>query len=111
MMLSVWDCGWKLWKKKGEGNPVLYFKEQGEDDEDVPHFTKNDFCLIIMTQFQSEMFLKFGNDKVCIDGTHGLNSYNFQLYSLVIVDEYGNGFPWIIFFTIYTLFILIDYVL
>jgi len=87
----------RLWveamKKKGEGNPVLYFKEQGEDDEDVPHFTKNDFCLIIMTQFQSEMFLKFGNDKVCIDGTHGLNSYNFQLYSLVIVDEYGNGFP------------------
>jgi len=59
---------------------ILYFKEQGEDDDDVPHFTKNDFCLIIMTQFQSEMFLKFGKDKVCIDGTHGLNSYNFQLY-------------------------------
>ncbi|KAE9523853.1 hypothetical protein AGLY_015741 [Aphis glycines] len=87
----------RLWvedmKKKGENNPILYFKEQGENDENVPHFSKNDFCLIIMTQFQSEMFLKFGNDKVCIDGTHGLNSYNFQLYSLVIVDEYGNGFP------------------
>jgi len=84
----------RLWveamKKKGEGNPVLYFK--GQDDDNIPHFSKNDFCLIIMTQFQSEMFLKFGKDKVCADGTHGLNSYNFQLYSLVVVDEYGNGF-------------------
>lgn len=87
----------RLWveamKKKGEDNPVLYFKEQEEDDDNVPHFSKNDFCLIIMTQFQSKMFLKFGKDKVCIHGTHGLNSYNFQLYSLVVVDEYGNGIP------------------
>jgi len=46
-----------------------------------------------MTQFQSELFLKFGYDKICIDGTHGLNRYNFQLYSLVVVDEYGNSYP------------------
>jgi len=39
------------------------------------------------------MFLKFGKDKICIDGKHGLNSYNFQLYSLIVVDKYGNGFP------------------
>jgi len=36
--------------KKGEDNPVLYFK--GQDDDNIPHFSKNDFCLIIMTQFQ-----------------------------------------------------------
>ena len=38
-----------------------------------------------MTQFQSELVLKFGNDKICIDGTHGLNGYNFQLYSIVVI--------------------------
>lgn len=47
-------------KTKGEYNPILYFKQQGDIDENVSHFTKDDFCLIIMTQFQSEMFLLFG---------------------------------------------------
>ncbi|KAE9523181.1 hypothetical protein AGLY_016414 [Aphis glycines] len=63
----------RLWveemKKKGNSNPVLYYKPQGSIDSTVPHFT------------------------VCIDGTHGLNGYNFQLYTIVIVDEYGNGYP------------------
>lgn len=43
-----------------------------------------------MTQFQSEMPLKFRKDKICNYGTHGLNNYNFQLYSIVVVDEYEN---------------------
>lgn len=87
----------RLWveemKKKGNLNPVLYYKHQGSIDSTVPHFTVNDFCLIIMTPLQSELFIKFGNDKVCIDGTHGLNGYSFQLYTIVVVDEYGNGYP------------------
>uniref|UniRef100_A0A2S2QF98 ZSWIM1/3 RNaseH-like domain-containing protein n=1 Tax=Sipha flava TaxID=143950 RepID=A0A2S2QF98_9HEMI len=78
---------------KGDKSPILYYKQQGESGNYDLCFSKDDFCLIIMTQFQSELFLKFGNDKICIDGTHGLNGYNFQLYSLVVVDEYGNGFP------------------
>jgi len=46
-----------------------------------------------MTDFQSEMLVKFGNDKIYVDGTHGLNSYSFQLYTLLVVDEYGNEIP------------------
>uniref|UniRef100_A0A2S2NX01 ZSWIM1/3 RNaseH-like domain-containing protein n=1 Tax=Schizaphis graminum TaxID=13262 RepID=A0A2S2NX01_SCHGA len=87
----------KLWvdrmKSKDDHSPILYFKPQGEIDLNVPHFIENDFCLIIMTQYQSEMLVQFGNDKICIDGTHGLNSYNFQLYTIVVIDEYGNGYP------------------
>jgi len=87
----------KLWvdrmKSKDDHSPILYFKPQGEIDLNVPHFTENDFCLIIMTKYQSEMLVQFGNDKICIDGTHGLNSYNFQLYTIVVIDEYGNGYP------------------
>lgn len=30
---------------------------------------------------------------MCADGTHGLNRYRYQLYSLMVVDEYGNGIP------------------
>jgi len=87
----------RLWveemKKKGNLNPVLYYKHQGSIDSTVPHFTVNDFCLIIMTPLQSELFIKFGNDKVCVDGTHGLNGYSFQLYTIVVVDKFGNGYP------------------
>jgi len=44
-----------------------------------------------MTDFQAVMLVKFGNDKICVDGTHGLNSYS--LYTLLDIDEYGNGLP------------------
>ncbi|KAF0722333.1 MULE domain-containing protein, partial [Aphis craccivora] len=61
----------KLWveeiKKKGNLNPVLYYKQQGSIDIALPNFTVNDFCLIIMTPLQTELFIKFGTDKVCVD--------------------------------------------
>ncbi len=30
---------------------------------------------------------------VCIDSTHGTNGYDFKLISIVVVDEFGEGFP------------------
>jgi len=54
------------------------------------HLVKDDFCIIIMTDFQAEMLVKFGNHKICVDGTHGLNSYSFQPYTLLVFDEFGN---------------------
>jgi hypothetical protein len=38
---------------------------------------------------------KFGNDCVCIDGTHGLtrNAYDFELYTVIILDDARQGFP------------------
>lgn len=86
--------------KKGDESPILYYKQQGVNDNCVPCFTMNDFCLVIMTQFQSELLLKFGKDKVYLDGTHGLNGLllkwvltKLQLYTVVVIDEYGNGYP------------------
>jgi len=35
---------------KGDESPILYYKEQGKDDN-LSCFTKVDFCLIIMTKF------------------------------------------------------------
>ncbi|XP_050517553.1 uncharacterized protein LOC126892122 [Diabrotica virgifera virgifera] len=84
----------QLWVKAMqllENNPVLFYKNSEEDYEGV--FDKNDFVLIIMTEFQKKSLISFGQDKICIDGTHGLNQYGFQLYTVVIVDEYGSGVP------------------
>ncbi|GFW71717.1 MULE domain-containing protein [Trichonephila clavipes] len=87
----------KLWaeemKNNGE-NCIVYFKEQGQSGNDYC-LKDEDFVLVIMTDFQKEMIKKYGKDKICIDGTHGLNiySYNFNLYSVLVVDEHKNGIP------------------
>ncbi|GFW19417.1 MULE domain-containing protein [Trichonephila clavipes] len=46
-----------------------------------------------MTDFQKEMITKYGKDKICIDGTHGPSSYDFNLHSVLVVDEHKNGIP------------------
>ena len=30
---------------------------------------------------------------VCVDGTHGTNGYDFTLITVMVIDEYGEGFP------------------
>lgn len=45
-----------------------------------------------MNVTQIEIFRKFGNI-ICIDGTHGMNAYDFELTTLLVLDEFGEGFP------------------
>ncbi|XP_054284915.1 uncharacterized protein LOC129001588 [Macrosteles quadrilineatus] len=46
-----------------------------------------------MTKSQNEIFKKYCQDVVCVDGTHGVNSYNFQLYTLLVLDDTREGMP------------------
>ena len=40
------------------------------------------------------MLKKFGpNQVICIDATHGTNAYDFSLLTVLVVDEYGEGYP------------------
>ena len=40
------------------------------------------------------MMKSFGPDKIVfIYSTHGTNEYDFFLISILVVDEYGEGFP------------------
>lgn len=78
-----------LWVKEmqrlsANDNPVLLYQEQT---------VQQDFILVIMSHFQQKMLQKFGSNTICIDGTHGLNAYNFMLYSLLILDENNEGMP------------------
>lgn len=74
----------------GENSPVLIYKPQGGHFANLQH---NDFCLVLMTSAQKEMLLKFGNEKICIDSTHGTNPYDFQLTTILVIDDFGAGFP------------------
>ena len=42
----------------------------------------NDFGLVLQTKLEAEMLRDCGHEKVvCIDATHGTNTYDFQLLS------------------------------
>lgn len=86
----------KLWVQEmtalGEYCPVLYYKGQNEKDSETL-LKIDDFVLILMTDFQAAQLAMFGSDKICVHGTHGTNQYDIQLYTLVTVDEFGEGCP------------------
>ncbi|XP_072385917.1 uncharacterized protein [Diabrotica undecimpunctata] len=72
--------------------PILFYKQQGILMDNHPEFNNNDFCLF-MNVVQKEILIKFGKSVIAIDGTHGLNSYDFELTTVLVKDEFGNGFP------------------
>ncbi|KAJ8978145.1 hypothetical protein NQ317_016847 [Molorchus minor] len=73
-----------------EENSVIFYKRQGEVSDVLE---EHDFCLVIMNRFQQMMLKKIGSNVICIDGTHGLNHYEFELTTIMVIDEFGQGFP------------------
>ncbi|XP_033207822.1 uncharacterized protein LOC117167199 [Belonocnema kinseyi] len=47
--------------------------------------------VVIMSEYQQKELIKFATHKVCIDSTHGTMQYDFQLTTIMSVDEYGKG--------------------
>ncbi|KAJ8962438.1 hypothetical protein NQ314_005734 [Rhamnusium bicolor] len=39
------------------------------------------------------MLQSFGHNIITMDNTHGLNPYDFEMKTLMVLDEYGQGFP------------------
>lgn len=67
-----------------ENNPIHFYQTEQEGRE---------FMMVIMTSFQKNMLLKFGEKSILIDGTHGTNEYGFLLFTLLVVDELNEGIP------------------
>lgn len=77
---------------KNDFNPVKFFKPQGETCREF-NLEEKDFCIILITESQLNILKMFGNNIVSIDGTHGLNSYDFDMVTLMVIDDFGEGFP------------------
>ena len=76
----------------GDDNVVLYYKPQGADD-DKTRLKREDILIVLQTPVHAEMFKKFAEVKVvCVAATHGTNAHDFKLVTLLVVDEYGEGF-------------------
>ena len=80
---------------KEEGNPVVLYKAQGQDQpQGCSHLRLEDFILALQTPLQRDMMQQYGPNKIiCMDSTHGTNGYDFQLITVLVVDNYGEGFP------------------
>jgi hypothetical protein len=76
--LWVEEC----YSKDTEYNPVLFYKRQADVTETYG-LEKHDFCLIVMNKSEKVMFKEFGNNILAVDGTHGLNGYDFELTTLM----------------------------
>lgn len=79
-----------------EDNPVLLYKPQGhaQPDECDNNLSTNDFVLALQTPLQADILKRFSNNRiVCVDNTHGTNGYDFSLITVMVIDEYGEGFP------------------
>ncbi|XP_065223302.1 uncharacterized protein LOC135847677 [Planococcus citri] len=78
--------------QENDSSSVLFYKPQDRICEEYPVFKEEDFMVIIMNNVQSEMLKTFGQDVITFDGTHGM-SYDFQLYTVMVLDEIRQGFP------------------
>jgi len=81
-------------RQDGDRCLVRYVKFQG-----VPDTSRNlradDFCLVIITEAQIAGLQQLYRPQceVAMDSTHGTNAYDFQLTTLMLVDDHGEGFP------------------
>ncbi|GFW59864.1 uncharacterized protein TNCV_2917461 [Trichonephila clavipes] len=71
---------------------ILFYKPQGVTSAMHPELKSDDFVLIIMNDAQCEMLKKYVSH-ICIDGTHRTNGYDFELITLLILDDMRQGFP------------------
>ena len=83
---------WVESMKVQKDNPVLLYKPQGQVDAEG--LATPDFVLALQTQLQADILRRFSQNRVvCVDGTHGTNGYDFTLITVMVIDEYGEGFP------------------
>ena len=79
----------------GTETPVLLYKPQGiEQTEETVSLLPADFVLCLQTVAQRQFMLQFGNaHMVCVDSTHGTNQYHFNLVTVMVIDDHGEGLP------------------
>jgi len=86
-------AAWVAQQQQGGQNIVRFIKFQGEDS--IRGLKSDDFMLVLMANVQIVGLHQFAGlmKEVALDSTHGTNDYNFQLTTLLVIDDHGEGFP------------------
>ena len=90
--VALWVAEMQL---KPSSNPVILYKPQGTaQPNECDNLTDDDFVIALQTPLQAEMLKQFGHERtICIDSTFGTTGYNFTLITVIVIDEYGEGYP------------------
>ena len=83
---------WVKEMKCEEFNPVLCFKPQGEKSN-YNGVEEKDFIFGYQMQFQKEMFETQGSNLICVDATHSTTAYDFQLVTVLVVEDHNITYP------------------
>lgn len=72
---------------------IRLYKPQGELLPLYPKLKEEDFILIIANNAQLEYLSIYGNDCVCVDETQEMNSHNFSLITIMVLDDLRQALP------------------
>ncbi|KAF2895007.1 hypothetical protein ILUMI_11168 [Ignelater luminosus] len=79
---------------KGNGSILLY-KQRDSLCSEYPELKQDDFCLDNNDGRPERIAIKVWRSipYICVDGTHGLNGYGFELHTILILDGLREGYP------------------
>ncbi|XP_077503829.1 uncharacterized protein LOC144114150 [Amblyomma americanum] len=86
--VSIW-----VQSMRNKGQPVVRLYKEQEVVDPTNTFSTKDFALALMTEPQEELLKVLGTGTVCVDSTHGTTGYQFELVTVLVLDEYGAGLP------------------
>ncbi|XP_049955014.1 uncharacterized protein LOC126471003 [Schistocerca serialis cubense] len=72
---------------------VLFYKPQEIITNQHAKLRSEDFMLVIMNTAQDELLAKYGNDYICVDGTGGLNGYDFEFTTILVLADKRQEYP------------------
>lgn len=76
--------------KSNNYSTVRFYKPKGVIYECLQ---KEDVILIYFTDIQIELLRLYGNNCICVDGTHGLSKRVTQMFTLLVIDNTRQSIP------------------
>ena len=73
----------------------MFYKFQSDTASNPDsNIDSKDFMIVIQTPLQKPMFKAFGHNRVvCMEATHGTNTYHLHLISLLVVADFEERLP------------------
>ena len=79
-------------EKLRESGEIIAFKSSTGAVPDRSALAKDAFVLVIQTEYQKEVYQKWGNEFIGVDATHNTTHYDkMSLFTIMVRDQWGHG--------------------
>lgn len=90
---------WVEKERSSDNNCIIFYKPESVDMPQYPTFKNEDFMLGVMTEAQAEVLKKYGSDSICMASTGATGAGNYEMTTLLVLDDMRQGFPCALFFS------------